>query len=107
MRYSRTAPVFSDVTLSPCFFLIIPEIAPRTECACQFVALERSPMLAPFGRRSIAMILSILPGLRVMDFFDTEAVADLFKDGLLVDVGCAAVVRCLFDNGFEDFALLI
>ena len=64
-------------------------------------------MLAPFGRRSIAMILSILPGLRVMDFFDTEAVADLFKDGLLVDVGCAAVVRCLFDNGFEDFALLI
>ena len=61
MRYSRTVPVFSDVTLRPSFFLMAPEIAPRTEWACQPVAFTKSSMLAPFGRRSSAVIVTILP----------------------------------------------
>jgi len=49
------------MTARPNFFLIAPDRAPRTECACQPVALQSSAMLAPFGRRRDTMIDPILP----------------------------------------------
>ena len=38
-----------------------PEIAPRTEWACQPAAFIRSAMLAPFARRRSEMSVAILP----------------------------------------------
>ncbi len=45
----RTPSIFTDVTVSDSFFLIAPEIAPRTEWACQPVAFDSPSMVAPWG----------------------------------------------------------
>jgi hypothetical protein len=44
-------------------FLMAPEIAPRTELGFQPVASTRSAIVAPSGRRNIAMMVSSLLGL--------------------------------------------
>ncbi len=51
---------FSEVTSSPSFFLSAPDIAPRTVCDCQPVAVMISAMVAPSGARNMAMRVACL-----------------------------------------------
>lgn len=67
-----------------------PDSAPRTEWACQPVACIISAMLAPFARRSSAVIAAILPvglfsGLAVA--FGAEAGAAFLTDEARSDLG--------------------
>src|ERR1019366_10651507 len=64
-------------------------------------------MLAPLGRRIIAMIWSILPGLRLLLVFGAAAPSEFFGDRLVAGAECAAVFLCAFAAGLEGFVLLI
>src|SRR5437762_5374207 len=55
MRYTRPRSSCAEATVSPSFFLKVPEKRPRTVCRCQPIALATSSTVAPSGRRSIAM----------------------------------------------------
>src|ERR1035437_10288742 len=105
MRYSRRVPAISETTISPSFFLIEPEIAPRTECACQPVAFIRSSTLAPFGWRNSAVMVAILPVGRASPFLAprVDSLAVITADGLFdlireVDFGfCTDAARSFLD----------
>src|SRR5262245_61586093 len=60
MRYVRMPSVLAEVTLSVSFFLIVPEIAPRTECACHPVAFDSSSIVAPLDERNMAIRVASL-----------------------------------------------
>nr|DAF58659.1 MAG TPA: hypothetical protein [Siphoviridae sp. ct86u1] len=69
MRYTRSPPCgLSDTMVRPSFFLKVPAKVPRTVCACQPVAVQIWPMVAPSGRCSIritsaCLLLSRVRGL--------------------------------------------
>src|SRR5436190_4718773 len=55
MRYTRPRSSCAEATVSPSFFLKVPEKRPRTVCRCQPIALATSSTVAPSGPRSIPM----------------------------------------------------
>src|SRR5438876_9592983 len=63
-RYMRSPSAFSDVNVKPSFFRTTPAKKPRTECCCHPVAFMIAAMVAPCGRRSIAMTLSCFEPVR-------------------------------------------
>src|SRR5712691_2115163 len=63
-RYMRPPLVFSDVSVKPSFLRTVPAKKPRTECCCHPVAFMIALMVAPCGRRSMAMILSCFEFVR-------------------------------------------
>src|SRR5579871_6639580 len=68
--YLRTpASPLVDVTVSPIFFRMVPDRKPRTECACQALAVISSPDVAPAGLRSSSrMMVVLLPSRELMAF---------------------------------------
>src|SRR4029077_2473658 len=65
IRYTRPRASLAETIRSPSLFLKTPEMTPRTEWACQSVALIISATLAPVGSWSSARSLAcLLPGRR-------------------------------------------
>src|SRR5262245_9994842 len=80
----RPSCVFSLVMVRPCFFLRVPDMAPRTLCVCQCSTLLICSTVAPSGRRNIVSSCSSFDfALRAWGFGWTVLVA---ADGALAAV---------------------
>src|SRR5215813_13885735 len=83
----RPRSSLAEAMVSPSFFLRVPEKTPRTVWRCHPVAFATSSIVAPSGRRSIAMTSSCFEGRFASDCGSgsgNASIADLFP---LFDTG--------------------
>lgn len=104
--------IFSEISLRPSFFLIVPDNKPRTEWVCHPVAVLRSSIVVPLGRFSISTTVASL-----LDFVDMalEGLANwgaprILAEGLVAEaVGFKRTLCCdaVFFVDFQGLVLLL